>query len=77
MIVNSERDIEEMAEFLHDQYEECASESGWQTQDGTSVDFEDLPNANKQTMRMVARELIAKYDVKRRHFQSTLEEDNE
>jgi len=49
----SEKD-KELAEFLHENYEEVAKETGWETQDGTSVSFQHLPYENKQVMLEIA-----------------------
>ena len=43
----------QMAKFFHDNYEEIANSEGWKTQDKCKVEFEDLPEANKQTMLKV------------------------
>lgn len=43
-----------LAEALHEKYEEFASETGWQTQDGCTVPFDQLDQKNKDTMLMLA-----------------------
>ncbi len=47
----------EIAKFLHENYEECAKITGWETQQNTRVPFEELPEKNKRTMLMVAGRL--------------------
>ncbi|QIB75356.1 hypothetical protein G3I44_14295 [Halogeometricum borinquense] len=47
-----------LAEWLHDQYEEIAVEVGWETQDGTSVPFDELPEDNRAVMLQLAERLI-------------------
>lgn len=48
---------EELAKWMHDQYEEIASEMGWNTQESTKVEFEDLPASNRATMIELAHRL--------------------
>jgi len=59
----SEPDREYLARWLHHIYEQQASEKGWDTQDGTSVDFAELPKENRETMLAVADELLDTYDM--------------
>lgn len=40
----------ELAEWLHDNYEEIAIENDWDTHKDCKVDFWDLPKANQNTM---------------------------
>jgi hypothetical protein len=44
-------DIEQACRVLHDAYEEAAVQTGWQTNPRSRVPWEDVPEANKQTMR--------------------------
>jgi len=46
-----------LAEWLHDNYEELAKANDWQTQEITRVKFDDLPQANKNTMLALADRL--------------------
>jgi len=55
--------IEEIAMWLHDIYEEAAEETGWQTQKSCKVEFPDLPEKNKETMRIVAEKILARFAV--------------
>lgn len=50
--------VEELARFMHDEYEKTAKMFKWDTQKITRVDFNDLPIANKLTMYVVANEVI-------------------
>jgi len=43
-----------------------ASEVGWETQDGTSTDFGDLPPDNKSVMVRTASALLYNFDIERR-----------
>lgn len=47
----------QIAEWLHKVYEEEAEAVGWKTQDGTSVEFENLPEKNRETMLNVAERI--------------------
>ena len=48
----------ELAKWLHDNYEEVAKEQNWNTQENCKVEFEALPDANKQTMIKLAGRLL-------------------
>lgn len=50
-------DKSKLAEWLHDNYEELAKANDWQTQEITRVKFNDLPQANKDTMLALADRL--------------------
>jgi hypothetical protein len=45
---------EELAKFMHDEYEKIAKEVGWNTQDKCKVDYSNLPKKNKEVMNAVA-----------------------
>lgn len=47
----------ELAEWLHDNYEEIAIKNGWNTQKNCKVKFEELPELNKKTMMSLARKI--------------------
>ena len=49
---------EQLAKWLHDNYEEVAKEKDWNTQENCKVEFDTLPNANKQTMIEIAQRLL-------------------
>ena len=57
----------ELAKWLHDNYEDAAKEQNWDTQEKCKVEFESLPEANKQTMIEIA-ERILDFDLLRLHF---------
>jgi len=59
-----ERKILSIAIWLHDYYEQFAKEVGWQTQKGTSVSFEDLPEKNVKTMLLLAEVVMNKMDYR-------------
>jgi metal-sulfur cluster biosynthetic enzyme len=60
---------EQLAKWLHDNYEEVAKEKEWNTQENCKVEFNALPNANKQTMIEMA-ERILDFKLLRLHFVS-------
>jgi len=45
---------EELAKWLHDNYEEISRSVGWNTQKDCKVEFEDLPKENKLVMLKIA-----------------------
>lgn len=47
-----------LAEYLHDNYEQIAKRTNWQTQKNCKVEFKDLPIENKNTMILLAGKLI-------------------
>lgn len=51
-------DAEKLAIFMHNTYEKSAKELGWDTQEKCKVEFEDLPEKNRQVMLFVAEEVI-------------------
>ncbi len=58
---------EQLAKWLHDNYEEVAKEKDWNTQENCKVEFDTLPDANKQTMIEVAKRLL-NFNLLRLHF---------
>lgn len=52
---------EKLAEWMHDEYEKIAKETGWKTQESTQVKFQDLPEKNREVMLEIARRLIIKF----------------
>lgn len=42
--------VEELANFIHLEYERFAQKCSWDTNDKCKVAFDDLPEANKKTM---------------------------
>ena len=49
---------EKLAKWLHDNYEEVAKQKNWNTQENCKVEFDSLPNANKQTMIEIAQRIL-------------------
>lgn len=47
-----------LAKYLHDNYEQIAKRTNWQTQKNCKVEFDDLPIENKNTMILLAGKLI-------------------
>jgi len=45
---------EEIAEILHNAYEEYSKRTGWKTQERCKVKFKDLPKENKEVMLLIA-----------------------
>lgn len=63
---------EQLAKWLHDNYEEVAKEKEWDTQENCKVEFDTLPDANKQTMIEIAQRLLD-FKLLRLHFVSKKE----
>lgn len=58
---------EELAKWLHDNYEAVAKEQKWNTQQSCKVEFDTLPDANKRTMIEIADRLL-NFNLLRLHF---------
>lgn len=58
---------EELAKWLHDNYEAVAKEQNWNTQQSCRVEFDTLPDANKRTMIEIADRLL-NFNLLRLHF---------
>ncbi len=56
-----------LAKWLHDNYEEVAKHKEWNTQENCKVDFDTLPDVNKQTMIDIAQRLLD-FKLLRLHF---------
>jgi hypothetical protein len=50
----------ELAKFMHDEYEKFAKKAGWRTQKSCQVGWDDLPKANRKVMNHVARRVLKK-----------------
>lgn len=48
---------EELAKWLHDNYEELAKKNKWNIQKSCKVEFENLPEENKKVMLSMARRI--------------------
>lgn len=58
-------DVERVARYLHNEYEDIARKVGWETQEGTSVRFHELPPENREVMVGLAAALLRDYDILR------------
>lgn len=58
----------ELAEWLHNNYEEVAKAEKWQTQEITRVKFEDLPAENKSTMLALADRMLTLLILSKREY---------
>ena len=47
----------ELAEWLHNNYEEISKKEKWKTQESCQVKFNDLPEENKKVMIKLARRI--------------------
>jgi hypothetical protein len=56
-------DKHKLAAWLHKEYEEIAVEVGWETQDGTSVLFDELPQDNQDVMLQLADRLLSNFEI--------------
>ena len=54
------REKEELAEFMHNEYESYAKRVGWKTQEECQTLFDELPPANKEVMLWVAKSVSDK-----------------
>ena len=52
-----------LANWMHDQYEEISMEKGWDTQKKCKVEFEDLPEENREVMFELAKRIIKRFDL--------------
>lgn len=57
----------ELAKWLHENYEEVAKTKGWNTQENCKVEFDTLPEQNKQTMLEIADRLL-NFNLLSQHF---------
>jgi hypothetical protein len=51
-------DVVALAKYMHERYEHWAEKFGWWTQEKTRVSFDELPQANKNTMIKLASEVF-------------------
>lgn len=52
--------VEAVAREFHESYEDFAVGAGWKTQDASSVPWEQIPEANRQTMLATVGDLLAR-----------------
>lgn len=57
-------EVEDLAIWLHRNYEEISSEKNWETQKECRKKFSELPEENKKVMLELARRLINKMEAK-------------
>ena len=57
---------EELARIFHDTYENFAITNKWKTQDKCQVEFDDLPEKNKQTMIDTCQHILLVLEVKKK-----------
>lgn len=50
--------IEQYCRVMHDAYEAAAPEAGWETNIASRTAWDEVPEANKQTMRAAVRALV-------------------
>ena len=53
-----------LAKWMHNQYEEISKQVKWETQKKCRVEFEDLPEENKNVMIALAKRLLKKKGLK-------------
>ena len=56
-----------LAKWLHDNYEEISKNKNWNTQENCKVEFDALPDANKQTMIELANRLLMNFEIIKRN----------
>lgn len=55
--------VEELAKFMHNEYEKLAKKFEWQTNAQCRVSFENLPETNKKTMISLAESVLKRLKV--------------
>lgn len=55
--------IVDLAEWMHNNYEEIAAKENWQTQKKCKVKFMDLPIENRRVMMELAKRIIERFDL--------------
>jgi hypothetical protein len=64
--------LKELAEYLHNQYEIFSKQQGWETQKECRVKFDDLPEANKRVMCLVATSIIQRFQLLIQEYENKL-----
>lgn len=54
----TQKDVDNVAEWLHNQYEKHSKYHDWETQKDCQVKFDNLPYENKEVMRSLAMDVI-------------------
>ena len=57
-----DKEIYELAQFMHDDYEDYAKKVGWKSQKKCQTLFDELPPANKEVMLWVAKSVKDKIE---------------
>ena len=57
-------DVEELAIFMHETYEDLAKKVGWKTQESCRVEFQHLPLDNKRVMRATSLAVVGWFNEK-------------
>jgi len=57
-------DVYELAKYIHDIYEAYSKKNGWETNKDCKVDFDFLPEKNKQVMINTALQIIVRMNKK-------------
>lgn len=52
-------EVEALCVLFHNTYEDAALDHGWETQEGSRRPWDDVPEANKETMRTTIASLLA------------------
>lgn len=52
-------EVEALCVLFHNTYEDAALDHGWETQEGSRKPWDDVPEANKETMRTTIASLLA------------------
>jgi hypothetical protein len=60
--------IYELANFMHLEYERFAQKTSWETNEDCKVAFDNLPEANKNTMLFLAESVLEKIKVIRQNI---------
>lgn len=53
------KEEKEVAEWLHNNYEEIAKGENWNTQESCKVDFDNLPEENKKVMLELSKRILS------------------
>lgn len=64
--------VERYCILMHEAYEEAAAKEGWETQERSRKPWQEVPEANKATMRHAVAALVS--EVRREAIEEVLEE---
>lgn len=54
----SDEEVEAACKVMHSAYEAAAAVNGWETQERSRKDWDEVPEANKATMRVAVRAVL-------------------